>query len=101
MTTKAGSGHPTSCSSMAELLSVLFFDKSGMHYDAKNPKESYTSDRFVLSKGHAAPILYAAWAQNGFIAKEELPNLRKLHNVLEGHPTPKLPFVDVATGSLG
>lgn len=101
MTSTAGSGHPTSCSSMAELMAVLFFDNSGMHYDAKNPKESFTSDRLVLSKGHTAPILYAAWAENGFIDKKDLLNLRKIDSDLEGHPTPKLPFVDVATGSLG
>jgi transketolase len=70
MTEASNSGHPTSCSSIAEIMSVLFFDNSGMHYDCKNPKESFTSDRLVLSKGHAAPILYAAWAENGFIAKE-------------------------------
>lgn len=68
MTEASKSGHPTSCASIAEIMSVLFFDKSGMHYDCKNPKESFTSDRFVLSKGHAAPILYAAWAENGFIS---------------------------------
>lgn len=101
MTNASGSGHPTSCSSMAELTAVLFFDASGMHYDAKNPKESFVSDRFVLSKGHAAPILFAAWAENGFIEKKELLNLRKFDCNLEGHPTPILPFVDVATGSLG
>ena len=72
-----------------------------MHYCSKDPKKSFTSDRFVLSKGHAAPILYAAWAENGFLDKKELLNLRKLDCWLEGHPTPELPFVDVATGSLG
>jgi transketolase len=101
MTEASNSGHPTSCSSIAELMAVLFFDKSGMHYDCKNPGKSFTSDRFVLSKGHAAPILYAAWAENGFIPKSELLNLRKIDCELEGHPTPKLPYVDVATGSLG
>lgn len=70
MTEASNSGHPTSCSSIAELMAVLFFDKSGMHYDCKNPGTSFTSDRFVLSKGHAAPILYAAWSENGFIPKE-------------------------------
>lgn len=72
-----------------------------MHYDCQNPKQSFTSDRFVLSKGHAAPILFAAWAENGFIDKAQLLNLRKIDCELEGHPTPILPFVDVATGSLG
>jgi transketolase len=101
MTHASNSGHPTTCASIAELLAVLFFDASGMHYDAKDPRNSFTSDRFVLSKGHAAPILYAAWAENGFIPIEELLNLRKITSDLEGHPTPILPFVDVATGSLG
>jgi transketolase len=78
MTEASNSGHPTSCASIAEIMSVLFFDKSGMHYDCKNPKESFTSDRFVLSKGHAAPILYAAWAENGFIPKDDLLKLRKI-----------------------
>jgi len=54
-----------------------------------------------LSKGHAAPILYAAWAEAGFVDKAELLNLRKYGSDLEGHPTPRLDFVDVATGSLG
>lgn len=71
-----------------------------MHYDAENPS-NFNADRFVLSKGHAAPILYAAWAEAGYIKKEDLLNLRKFDSDLEGHPTPKLPFVDVATGSLG
>lgn len=100
MTKASNSGHPTSCASMAELMSVLFFDESGMHYDAKVPN-NFTADRFVLSKGHAAPILYAAWAEAGYIKKEDLLNLRKFDSDLEGHPTPKLPYVDVATGSLG
>ena len=63
--------------------------------------KSYIADRFILSKGHAAPILYAAWAENGYIDKEELFNLRKLASDLDGHPRTSLPFVDVATGSLG
>jgi transketolase len=71
-----------------------------MRVSAENPS-SFVNDRFVLSKGHAAPILYAAWAEAGYIKKEELLNIRKFGNDLEGHPTPVLPFVDVATGSLG
>jgi len=70
LTNTAKSGHPTSCSSMAEITAVLFFDKSGMHYDYKNPYDSFTSDRFVLSKGHAVPIVYSAWFENGFLTKE-------------------------------
>lgn len=71
-----------------------------MHYDNVNPA-NFTSDRFVLSKGHAAPILYAAWAEAGYYTHEQLMTLRKFDSDLEGHPTPKLPYVDVATGSLG
>ncbi len=97
-TTEAGSGHPTSCCSAADIVAVLFF--SVMRYDPKNPKAP-NSDRFVLSKGHAAPLLYAAWAEAGLFDKRELLKLRTLTSDLEGHPTPRLPFVDVATGSLG
>lgn len=97
-TTAAGSGHPTTCMSSAEIMSVLFF--SVMRYDPKNPGAA-ANDVFILSKGHAAPILYAAWAEAGAIPVEELVNLRKIDSDLEGHPTPRLPFVPVATGSLG
>jgi transketolase len=97
-TTAAGSGHPTSCCSAADLVSALFFGQ--MKYDAKNP-HYYNNDRFVLSKGHAAPLLYAAWAENGFIPVPELLKLRQFTSDLEGHPTPRLAFADVATGSLG
>ena len=97
-TTAAGSGHPTSCCSAADIVATLFFGH--MRYDAKNP-HFYNNDRFVLSKGHAAPLLYAAWAENGFIPITELDKLRQFGNVLVGHPTPRLAFADVATGSLG
>jgi transketolase len=97
-TTAAGSGHPTSCCSAADLVATLFF--SQMRYDAKNP-HFYNNDRFILSKGHAAPLLYAAWAENGFVPVSELATLRQFTSELEGHPTPRLAFVDVATGSLG
>ncbi len=97
-TTAAGSGHPTSCCSAADLVATLFFGQ--MRYDAKNPHH-YNNDRFILSKGHAAPLLYAAWAENGFIPVSELAKLRQFGNDLEGHPTPRLAFADVATGSLG
>jgi transketolase len=97
-TTAAGSGHPTSCCSAADLVAALFF--SHMKYDAKNP-HFYNNDRFILSKGHAAPLLYAAWAENGFVPVSELAKLRQFGNDLEGHPTPRLAFADVATGSLG
>jgi transketolase len=97
-TTAAGSGHPTSCCSAADLVAALFFGH--MRYDPKNP-HYHNNDRFILSKGHAAPLLYAAWAETGLFPVEELLKLRQLGSNLEGHPTPRLPFVDVATGSLG
>ena len=97
-TTAAGSGHPTSCASAADLVAALFFAE--MRFDPTRPRLVH-NDRFVLSKGHAAPLLYAAWAEVGFVKREELLKLRQLDNNLEGHPTPRLAFVDVATGSLG
>ena len=97
-TTEAGSGHPTTCMSAAEIVATLFFGE--MRYHPKDP-QNIDNDRFVLSKGHAAPILYAAWAEAGLFPREELLKLRRLDSDLEGHPTPRLPFVDVATGSLG
>ena len=97
-TTEAGSGHPSSCLSAADLASVIFFQQ--MHFDPKDP-ESQANDRFVLSKGHAAPLLWAAYAEAGIVERTELLNLRKFDSALEGHPTPRMPWVDVATGSLG
>ncbi|XP_059488720.1 transketolase-like protein 2 [Neocloeon triangulifer] len=92
------SGHPTSCASIAEIMSVLFFHT--MRYKVSAPKDA-SSDRFVLSKGHAAPILYAAWAEAGLFPVADLQKLRKIDSDLEGHPTPRLNFIDVGTGSLG
>jgi transketolase len=97
-TTAAGSGHPSSCCSAADLVAALFFGH--MRYDPKNPKY-HNNDRFILSKGHAAPVLYAAWTENGFLPANQLTTLREISSDIEGHPTPRLPFVDVATGSLG
>ncbi|MBI3607090.1 MAG: transketolase [Nitrospirae bacterium] len=97
-TTAAGSGHPSSCCSAADIVAVLFF--SVMRYDPPNPRHP-GSDRFILSKGHAAPLLYAAWAEAGLFDKADLVRLRTWDSDLEGHPTPRLSFVDVATGSLG
>lgn len=97
-TTAAGSGHPTSCCSAADLVAALFFRQ--MRFDPKNPGLA-TNDRFILSKGHAAPLLYAAWAEAGLFPTSELVKLRIFNHDLEGHPTPRLSFVDVATGSLG
>lgn len=97
--TDAGnSGHPTSCASAAEIMAVLFFNT--MKYKISEPRDP-SNDRFVMSKGHAAPILYAAWAEAGLFPVEDLLKLRKIDSDLEGHPTPRLNFVDVATGSLG
>ena len=97
-TTAAGSGHVTSCCSAAEIVAALFFAQ--MRFDPKDPHYP-NNDRFILSKGHAAPLLYAAWAEAGAFPVAELEKLRRLDSDLEGHPTPRLPFVDVATGSLG
>ncbi|XP_004478778.2 transketolase-like protein 2 [Dasypus novemcinctus] len=97
-TCASNSGHPTSCCSAAEIMSVLFFHT--MRYKQTDP-EHPDNDRFVLSKGHAAPILYGAWAEAGDISESDLLSLRKIDCDLEGHPTPRLSFVDVATGSLG
>lgn len=98
MTTAAGSGHPTSCLSAAELVAATFF--YAMKMDVANP-DSLGSDRFVLSKGHAAPILYAALAEAGVFPVSRLMTLRQFSSELEGHPTPLIPGVDAATGSLG
>src|SRR6202162_637238 len=98
MPTPAGSGHPTSCLSAAELMAATFF--YAMRFDRANPN-SLASDRFVLSKGHAAPILYAALAEAGVFPVSRLMTLRQFSSELEGHPTPLIPGVDAATGSLG
>src|SRR6266571_1407838 len=94
-TTAAGSGHPSSCLSAADLVSVIFFRE--MRFD---PKDAHNpaNDRFILSKGHAAPLLYAAYAEAGIIPDKEIMSLRRLDSDLEGHPTPRIPWVDVATG---
>ena len=97
-TSAAGSGHPTTCLSAADIVAALFFAE--LRFDPSDPQHP-EADRFVLSKGHAAPILYAAWAAAGAFARDELLKLRTIGSDLEGHPTPRLPFVDVATGSLG
>jgi transketolase len=97
-TSEAGSGHPSTCCSAAELVAAVFCAE--MRFDPKQPRHP-RADRFVLSKGHAAPVLYAAWAAVGLIGRDELLKLRELSSDLEGHPTPRLSFVDVATGSLG
>lgn len=97
-TSEAGSGHPTTCLSAADIVSALFFH--AMRYepsDAQHPN----NDRFILSKGHAAPLLYAAYAEAGIIETDALLTLRQIDSILEGHPTPRFDWTEVATGSLG
>ena len=95
----AGSGHPGGSLSATEIITVLYFDK--MHIDPHNPADP-DRDRFVLSKGHAAPALYAALAERGFFPREELLRLRKLDSHLQGHPNMTYTLgVDMSTGSLG
>ena len=94
----AGSGHPTSSLSAADLVAVLLADR--LRYDVGDPK-SPLNDRLIFSKGHASPLLYAALKAVGAIDDEELLSYRRFGSRLEGHPTPRLPWVEVATGSLG
>lgn len=95
----ANSGHPGGSLSAADIMAVLYFHQ--MNVDPQNP-EMEGRDKFVLSKGHAAPALYAALAEKGFFPKEELSGLRKLGHMLQGHPSMhKVPGVEMSTGSLG
>ena len=95
----AKSGHPGGSLSAVEILTALYFDE--MNIDPTNPKME-DRDRFVLSKGHAAPVLYATLAQKGYFDKEELKGLRKTGRMLQGHPDMKgTPGVEMSTGSLG
>lgn len=98
-TTEAGSGHPTSSMSAADLMAVLM--TKYLKYDFQKP-ESPVNDRLIFSKGHACPLLYSMYKAAGAVTDEELMSLRKIDSRLEGHPVPKIiPWVDVATGSLG
>ena len=97
-TTAAGSGHPTSSMSAADLMAVLL--SRYLRYDFHNPKNPH-NDHLIFSKGHAAPLLYSMYKAAGAISDQELLSLRKFGSLLEGHPVPLLPYVDVATGSLG
>ncbi|MFI5393648.1 MAG: transketolase, partial [Myxococcota bacterium] len=99
-TTRAGSGHPTSSMSSAHLLSVLYADH--LRYDVGDPK-SPANDRFIMSKGHAAPALYSVLKAIGAIDDEQLMTLREFGSPIQGHPAPvpELPWIDVASGSLG
>jgi len=99
MVTEAQSGHPGGSLSAADILATLYFAE--MNVDPQNP-QLVGRDRFVLSKGHAAPVLYATLAEKGFFPKEELLTLRKINSRLQGHPSMKsLPGIDMSTGSLG
>jgi len=98
MTTQSGSGHPTSCMSAADIIATLFFHI--LRYDYTNPSNP-NNDRFVLSKGHAIPVVYAALHQLNIISEQELLNFRAINSNLEGHPTPRFAYNEAATGSLG
>lgn len=98
-TTKAGSGHPTSCLSAADLMAVLW-GNDFFHYDIKNP-QCENNDRLIFSKGHAAPLFYALWFLAGAVEEKELLTLRQFGARLEGHPTKAFPYTEVPTGSLG
>jgi len=100
MTTKAGSGHPSSSLSAIDILTVLYFGGI-LHYDPDHP-DWPNRDRFIMSKGHAAPGLYVALAEAGYFSKDLLPTLRQFGSPLEGHPVMgKLAGVEASTGSLG
>lgn len=95
----AGSGHPGGSLSAADIVTALYFRE--MNIDPKNPK-MFTRDKFILSKGHAGPVQYAALAEKGFFPKEDLLTLRKLGSKLQGHPDmKKVPGIEMSTGSLG
>ncbi|HLU44597.1 MAG TPA: transketolase [Natronosporangium sp.] len=98
MSAAAGSGHPTSSMSAADLMAVLL--ARHLRYDFRNPRQPH-NDELVFSKGHASPLLYAMLRAAGAISESELSTYRRLGSRLEGHPTPRLPWVPVATGSLG
>src|SRR3990167_6922715 len=97
MTTKAGSGHPTSSLSAADIMVGLFFNK--LRFDLKDPQNP-ANDRVIFSKGHASPLLYALYAAAGELSEKELDSYRQFKSPLEGHPTPNFKFAEVATGSL-
>ncbi|MBI4845364.1 MAG: transketolase [Candidatus Omnitrophica bacterium] len=98
MLEKAGSGHPGGSLSSTDIVTCLFFNV--MKHDPRNPKWP-DRDRFHLSKGHCAPIIYSVLAESGYFPKEELNHLRKLGALLQGHPDVNIPGIDVASGSLG
>jgi transketolase len=98
-TTHAGSGHPTSALSAVELMVALFFG-GALRYDPERPG-CPNNDRILFSKGHAAPLFYALWAAAGRLSEDDMLSYREFGSPLEGHPTPALPYVEAATGSLG
>lgn len=98
-TTEAGSGHPTSSLSAADLMAALLFGGI-FRFDKDNPSHP-NNDRLIFSKGHASPLLYALWAAAGKVSEQELKTLRKFGSHLEGHPTPAFSYAEAATGSLG
>lgn len=98
LSTEAGSGHPTSSLSAADLLSVLV--SKYLRYDFQSPQNP-NNDHLIFSKGHASPLLYAVYRAVGAISEDEMLTFRKFGSRLQGHPTPLIPWVDVATGSLG
>ena len=99
MTANAGSGHPGGSLSAVELMVSVFYNH--MRVDPQNPKAE-NRDRFVLSKGHAAPCYYGVLAEKGFFSRDEFKNFRQLHSILQGHPDcKKVPGIDASTGSLG
>src|SRR5512143_348923 len=99
MSTEAGSGHPSSSLSAADLMTGLLFGGT-FRYDLNNPFHP-NNDRLIFSKGHASPLLYSLWAAAGKVSEEELLTLRKFGSPLEGHPTPAFRYAEAATGSLG
>lgn len=99
MTTKAGSGHPTSSLSATDLMTVLMFG-GFFRFNQKFPKYP-NNDRLIFSKGHAAPLFYSLWAAAGALTYKDLLTLRKFGSKLEGHPTMRFPYTEAATGSLG
>jgi len=98
MTSMAGSGHPTSALSAADLIAGLFF--YGMHFDPKH-FDNPNNDRFILSKGHASPVFYSALKELGLLTEQDLMTYRNIDSNLEGHPTLRFPYAEAATGSLG
>ena len=95
---EANSGHPTSSMSAADLMAVLI--SKYLHYDFDDP-ENPANDHLIFSKGHASPLLYAIYKACGAVSEDEMATYRQKGSRLEGHPTPDIPWVDVATGSLG